>query len=208
LAEQHVYSDMLQEYMQQQQQGGTAEQKQHPGHYKRPSRRSSSSTAAASGSSDAAQSQQQPQAQNQPQQQLPAYMTRGMLKQYGLWSGQQAGTAAGVPHAQHQQEAAEDDMEYAYDVYVPAEPGSSSGWETPPAAAAAAGSSGVQDPGAAYTAGMDASGLHVIQVGVAWVVFPHCAGLIMRWLTTHRVSLTVCACAGVLPCGLSAAVGG
>jgi len=82
-----IYADMLQEYLREQKQHGGSEgatsKQQHS--YHRPSKRAQRSTAnqVASTSTAAEQSVQDR------SQQLPVYMTKSLLKQYGLWEGMQ-----------------------------------------------------------------------------------------------------------------------
>lgn len=174
-----VYAAMVQQYMQEQQHSTpSGPQQQHNRHWPSKCVQPGSSSHTTSGATPAQQEQLLEQHKQQLQQErgLPTYMTKGMLKQYGLWQGQRAhqqdSTAAPAglstsahsvgPHAPASTDDSMD-VEYTYDVYVAAEAdGSSAGALNP-----GAGASGSQQDGTdMWPSTPDIAGeLPVIQVG-------------------------------------------
>lgn len=123
-----VYADMVQQYLQEEQQQASAGPQQQRTQHRPLKRAQRSSCTPANAQRNAQEAQQQPQPAQQQRPGLPAYMTKGMLKHYGMWQGlqaqQQASTgpstaaASGQPPAGISTEPL--DMEYTYDVYVAA----------------------------------------------------------------------------------------
>lgn len=185
-----VYAAMVQQYLteHQQQQHAAAEPTQHRT-YQRPTTRRHQHSSSTTPS-------QQPSPAHQ--QHLPAYMTKGMLKQYGLWPTPQqvsqqvqqqqqgvaaaaaAGLAGAFPTAIRAADANVDDSmdeDYTYDVYVAAQPGSSTAGQ---AHASTDPNSSQQDVGADRG---PAGELPVIQVG-----FCRCFGVaavVEYWQPQH-----------------------
>lgn len=188
-----VYDAMVQQYLQeqqQQQQVPTSTQQQHVRH--RPSKLAHCNTSRPQSVPPCQQQAQEQQQQHQQGPQLPAYMTAGMLKQYGLWQGLQAQQQQQLQGTVSQPVAAaastddSQDMDYAYDMYVAAaDPNDDEDYDAGRVASCAGmDSSNCQQEGAGMRPGTPdaAADLPVIQVGVLTAV--GCLSACVCWWLT------------------------